>query len=297
MYRDDEQAAAHHIERVEERVAQKEARVTPALLAELPAGLSTRLAEYRATVPSESSNCTARLAALERYEEVLSEAIALAPRLEEDLNTLPTRVEPSRAGPLRGLRVIDAEPSLWKRADVQLRSIVVDIDSNVAIDHPKHHVVDAVFGYQGHPMALRLQPTASGDSLPGEVELSIVTPVRRTMPSLDVRPLTYAHSLTKLLRIHRDIEIGDDEIDNRFLIQGDVDFIARAVSQAVRKDLLVIAKFDLPQLVVADSSTLDGVVRDARITWRWDATRPAFHAALRILAHLRSLNTTVRMLT
>lgn len=296
MYRDEREAAQHRIDRLRERVARRERRLTRSLRAELPRELAERLAASTAEAARDDVAPTLRVQALEQHEIVLDEVLAMAPHLEDALNALPDTIEPSLADSLRGLSFLQQEPDLWGEASSRLPKYARELDRHARIDEPKRFVVDVLLRFDGAPMAIRMQPRVHGREYQGEVGLAIATPMRSSAPPLEVRPLAFAHNFTKLFGIHHDITIGDDEIDNRFLIQGDVDLAGRVFEPAMRSDLSCIAKFDLPCIELVHSRTLTGPTCSARIHWRWDAKRAPLEAGLRILAHIRSLNTTVKML-
>lgn len=293
MYRDEREAREHRIDRLRERIARRERRITDSLRAELPAELAKRLAATTAEAAHQGVAAALYEHALEEHERVLDEVLALAPRLEDALNALPDTIEPSLADELRGLSFLQQEPALWEEAALCLPKYAREIDPRARVDEPKRFVIDVLLRFDGAPMAIRMQPDVQGRDYQGEVGIAIATPLRSSAPKLEARPLTFAHNFTKFFGIHRDITIGDDEIDNRFLIQGNVDLAGRVFDAATRRALARIAQFDLPFIEVRHSRTLTGLTCAARIHWRWDAKLAPLQAGLGILAHVRSLDTTV----
>lgn len=292
MYRDEEEAAAHRVDALSERVRARKARLTPPLLKRLPQDLSSRMTQGVEHVDA-CTNVGDRVRALETLDGILDEVFALAPHLEDDVNALPEEIAPEMVVEARRLPLFHTTPEGWDEAVSRLPRYLTELDAGTRIDRKEACVLDARLAYRGAPVAARMQPHFQSNEYTGEVEVALGSPVRKSTPALDVRPLAFSHSFTKLLRIHRDIEIGDEQIDGRFLIQGDVAFAKAVLSDKTRADLLKIATFDVPFLDVADRNDL----RVVRLRWRWDAKVGPLKAALRILARIRALDTSVQMIS
>ncbi len=299
MYRNEHDAQEHRVAQLRERVAERRARLTERLLLELPAALREQLDKAGVAIDNAGPPGV-RLAALEHLDAVLDEIFALAPELELELNTVPHGVHPDMAAAARGRGLLHHTPALWEQAHARLPAYLADLDRSVVLAEPKPFVLDGTLRFGDVPVAVRLQPDVQGGQPTGELCLALATTVRASTPRLDVRPLTFGHTYTKWLRIHRDIEIGDDEIDHRFLIQGDAELARRFFDAATRRELLKMAAFDLPRLEICDdkrSATRSALpTRVARITWRWDTQAGPLRRAMKLLGRLRALDTTVRIL-
>jgi hypothetical protein len=297
MYRDEHEADRHRAARVRERIDARAALMTPALRNHLPRPLLARLHAALAAAAGEG----ATLAQLEDCDALLDEVLALVPELEADLNALPADIQPDAAAPLWD-RLWLAAPPLWPAVETNLAQFVHRLDPNGTSWRPREkQALDARFVVDGAtldddahraarkgprtPIALRVQADRNDV---GEVELALATPVPAGMPYVAIRPREFVDAFTRVLRVHREVAIGDDEIDGRFVIEGPEELVRRALDAGTRSALLRIARFDVPSIEVQH-----GV---ARIRWFWDATFFPLAAAARILHHLRHLEANVHVL-
>ena len=286
-YRDDAEALTLRVELLRERIAELEGPLSPLWLQELGADLRAEL-EVSRQAHIEAAEPTAHLAALEQHLALLERLHAGAPELEAGYNALPAEAELALLGeptklPWLALAPMDG-PRALERVPTLLREI--DQEAQVTVVSRRSFVLDARFHHHAVPVVLRVQPFVGGQNN-GELELVMATTVRRSTPALDLRPLAWLHSLTTMLGVHRDVFVGDDDFDNRFLVQCEADQAPRLLPPTVRSELLRIAKFDVPSLVVGEGKAV--------LRWLYDCTLPPIEAGARVLAHLRGIRRRVRL--
>ena len=300
MYRDQLDATLHRIQRIRDELAEREALLTPLLLEHVPAELRERLEQSKGESAREADDLESAQAvdrALEVHSALLDELFGIAPDIEGSINVIPDEVCPDDAAAARGLPGMPVLPTLglvsppddWDRAQRLFPRLVAEIDPKAEmLDPPKAYVIDCLVRFEGMPVAIRMQPDRIDGNYSGEIAIAVATRVRSVTPKLEVRPLAFIHAITTTLRIHKDRRFGDDAFDDRFLVLGDEGFAKRVLVRSARAALLRIADFDVPSAKISDGA--------ARITWRYDITLPPLRAAMRVLHHVRGLDTTVSLL-
>lgn len=289
-YRDGFQARRRRIEFGFEEQIERDGRVTDELQMSLPKPLRSALLAMRKKlrVPKvrDADSAGEAEVALEACRSVLDEVYRLAPELERAHNALPTDVDTNGIMPAPS-RIIYSSSLEY---EYELLDILpghverLDPSAEIVVDRQRA-IVTASFGRrQGVPFFL-----ATGlDTQRGGSVITIATGVRRSTPNLKLRPQLFGHAFSKAVGLTRDIEVGDAELDGRFLIDAEQEDARRMLTASVRRDVLRIAAFDEPVLVV-------GAGR-ASLNWRYDLTYPPLEAALRILTAMRSYDVPVALL-
>jgi hypothetical protein len=296
MYRDRHEASRHRCARLIEIIVEREELVSDALVERLPEEMRLRLEASRRAVAAARHGVGDELEvvlscehALDGHLVLLDEIHARVPQIESAINALPDDVSPDHAAKARGLVRWTPPPPDWERARRLFPKLLAEIDPEARrLDEVRPYVMDFALRWGRMPLCLRVQPDTSHRDDGGEIELAMATRLRMSTPPLEVRPLTFIHAFTTALGVHRDRRLGDDAFDDRFLVLGDEGHARRMLPPSVQAALLRIATFDLPQLVIGD-----GV---ARIWWRTDITMDPLRAAVEILAHVRTLDTSIALM-
>ena len=278
-YRDADGARVHRIEVLRETIAERRADIGALLLSALPADIAARYNAYDELAEEEP--------ALQGYLALVDEILAQAPSIERAYNALPSGVDVARCAAPRSLPFMHDPPMEWPRALKALPRLLSSVDPSAQVQTVDEHIVDAALSVKVAPIALRMQPDATKNNH-HEIEIAAATSLPRSAPELTVRPLTFIHGFTTVLRIHRDRRIGDGEFDNRFLVLGDAEVARRMLTKPLRTALLRVAAFDVPRLEIGEGL--------GRITFRWDVEPKTLLAAIDVLVLLRQIKTAVSML-
>jgi hypothetical protein len=261
-----------------ERAAEREELLTRALERELPAKLRARLQSARDQAMNEANDLEAvreREQALDLYREVIDQALARAPHIDRRINRLP-RTYPDRIPP----RHPYFYPDIYSPIVESLRSRVHREVERLAPDATFHDRVPRYFDTQLEPyaveacfvldaMPLRLHVvvwtmqspgSAPSYSIPVTAGFSLLTLVRKSVPSLSLEPEAWHRSLLKALRLKNDVIIGDTEVDRLFIIDGDRDEAQRVLREGLCAALLEMARVEVPRLAIGDGL--------ARLEWR-----------------------------
>jgi hypothetical protein len=280
IYRDPFLAARSRVRELELAVADREARVTEALLQHVPQELAARIRAAggaRGEVDHDAPLDTLSRAEAElvKLRDALDEAIALAPRLEAELTTLseeaPALPPPRRDSWAHSLFASSIRDELHAAA-ARLGQLVVARDPGARVVSLGRGAVGAQFRAIGAPFAIVAEPRTS------DILMSLSTPMRVGTPALRVRDVG-------LVRTRR--PLGDPAFDDLFEAEGD-DAARALLVKPVRNALVELAHFDVPTLVVSR-----GI---AALTWRFDPVPKAVDCAAHALARLREVEIELRLL-
>ena len=123
---------------------------------------------------------------------------------------------------------------------------------------------------------------------PADVHVFVTTSVAAGTPPLRIRPQTFLHGIGKAIGLVRDVEVGDERFDDFFLIDAEPDVAKRLLVPSVRKALLAVATFDIPDVVVRDGR--------ADLHFRFEPSERAIRNATLALAAIRSSPVRVALL-
>ena len=289
-YRDAQGAVWARLRALENDVTDRESRVTPAFWSSLPAELSRRLGALRAEASPSRESLDALLAAqqsLEAYREALDAALERLPELETAWNALPdTAPLPDPGVKLvagEGLTsgIVVAVSLLGER----LRTVTRRHDRGAVVEPLGDVAYAARFAAAGTPLALvsagvgtSWQPRRAVSA-----RVAVATSIRRGTPAVAVRPEGLADGFARAFRLRRTVALGDPEFDAFFQVEGPTDAARAVLVPAVRAALLMIAREDVPSLVVGH-----GV---ATVSWSFEPTSDSVDAALRALTAIRATTT------
>lgn len=276
------------LRRLADRLA---ARLTPELARVLPARAGelqrlAREAELRQDGPGEWQRASA---AAERYVEALEGLIAEAPELQEQLAT--------PAAEIPRLAVDLWPPASWEffwsavaqEHQEELLRLCLAVDSRSRVVPPgdparlaeRDKVFEVHLRLVEAPICVHLALVSSdaNNTHPGPTML-MVTTVGLAAPTLHLRPEMLRHSiLLKPLGIVRDVEVGQFDFDGTFLIDGSERDARQLLTRRVRKGLLEVAHYEIPELRLGHGLAL--------LKWRYEPNQPAFAGALEVLIGLR----------
>ena len=148
----------------------------------------------------------------------------------------------------------------------------------------------ARFRERDTPISMRATALWASELGVQEVQMSMQTSVRRSMPRLSLRHETFFITFSKAFGVRQEIEIGEPSFDGLFLIQGDARAAKAFLTPTTRALLLGLARFDVPTLEI------DPPARIARISWQFEPHTKAFENALKVLLAVRDLESEVHFL-
>jgi hypothetical protein len=290
LYRDAHVGIRARLAELNARVQDREAEVTDAFWETLDPALREQLASLRAGAELATSDSLEELARAEgmvaTYIDELDRLIATLPAMEAEWAETPDEVAdppPPRLGLVHGLPT-EAEASGVERA---LTSMVRERARDAVVSGESPSYV-ARFRDHGVPFALRATIYTNGNGQVAEVAMWLVTSIARALPPLVVRHESLVLSVGKALGLKHEVEVGEPSFDGLFLIEGTKEAADRFLVPAVRGQLLVLARYDVPTLDV------DPQARVASLRWRFEPAPKALDAAVRILTAVRETRSRVR---
>ncbi|MDC3953609.1 hypothetical protein [Polyangium jinanense] len=256
-YRDPLQGLRARVQDLASEVEERETMLTDALFEHLPRKLAETLRDGRARARLPA-NTEAELLAAEAtflvYRDALDRAIELAPDLEDEQRALPQEApDPQLSGSLRpfiDLFKADIVVETCDAAERGLRLAALALDKNAEVEKQTAYAYRARFHAHDAPFSILTQIAYSPNETPAEVHVFIATSVAAGTPPLRIRPQTLLHGLGKAIGLVREAEVGDERFDDLFLIEAEADVAKSLFGPAVRKALLAVAAFDIPDLDV-----------------------------------------------
>ncbi len=271
VYRDPIEAARLRIERAREQVAEREQRITDALLPRLPKRLARRLRALRERADEEPDDLEG-LGELERllarYGKALDRAIESAPKLDRRFNRLPSGF-PKRLMPRFPYIFPDSYEENTRRHRGIIHQIVRGFDSEAVFydsaagyfNRATPFVVEACFRFRDAPdntaahkqtaAPIRLHvilTTLQGTDGMGRLRIlswtirySLSTLLRPSTPRLELNWASAGRSLLKLLGIKRDVVVGIDDVDDAHHIDADPDDAKRLLTPTACEALMQLS--------------------------------------------------------
>ncbi|MBS2013150.1 MAG: hypothetical protein JST00_09700 [Deltaproteobacteria bacterium] len=291
-YRDAQVGIRARLADLEARIREREAEVTTAFWENLDDELRERMLSEREAVELVHARATfEELARAEQllaaYLDELERLIAALPAMEEEWHELPDEVAdpPARRDPWPlGLPTREE----WLTMERRFLATVRERDRNATVVKDGARTCIARFRDKDCPFALRATAYSDTSGQVDEVGMCLVTSVPRAMPRLLVRHETLVLSVGKALGLKHELEVGEPSFDGLFLIEGSPEAVTRLLVPAVRAQLLVLSRFDVPTLEI------DPPHRVASIRWRFEPQPKALDAAVRVLAAIRETTPDVR---
>jgi hypothetical protein len=296
-YRDPLRAAAERIRLQRQDMRRKRAVLTDELLGLLPKELTQRLLtveDVLVEAPVTADNLDDVEAQIEELTAVLDAIAKHIPGIEERLaappRTLPVVVNQSRLEPVEpwgahmetGPWTQTDEPkgAPWQRPASWIRHYIHALDPTAEATFDRYYVSSS--DGPGITHWLR-RARFTVDAMPVDLvawntNLTFTVPVRPNTPDLFVRSEGWLDSLAKRFFGRRDAELGDWRFDDRFLVDADDATAAKLLDDAVRKDVLIICRFDEP--VINVENDLCG------LRYVTDGDRDAFDAAIDLLTRI-----------
>jgi hypothetical protein len=248
-YRDARAGVVEHLREAELAVAERTARVTPALTRILPEELRARIAELRAA--NEVAD-DAQLEELTRVLDVraalldaLDEAIALAPSLAATLRNVPDGVPsvppqddpwgPAGTEEAMVLLLHSARASAWPLdPDAEISPSGARIVGRLTVDRvPLLWLVELGAWMNGN------QSPIGGATLTFLRSKQLVeVNVSAALGRLVVRPRGLGDAVRKLLHLDHGLHSGDRAFDDAFFVEGDEAFARPLLTDAVKTRLL-----------------------------------------------------------
>ncbi|MRG92842.1 hypothetical protein [Polyangium spumosum] len=294
-YRDPLQGLRARVQDLAREVEEREAMVTDALFSHLPSMLASKLRDLRAyalTPAKTEAELHEAEATLLAYRDALDEAIELAPDLEDAQRVLPEITpDPKLASHLRpfiDLFMADIVLETCDAAERGLRLGALALDKDAALEKESKYAFRARFRAHDAPISILAQIAYSANDTPAEVHVFLTTSVAAGTPPLRIRPQTLLHGIGKAVGLVREAEVGDERFDDLFLIEAEQDAAKRLLGPAVRKALLVVASFDIPDLVVRDGR--------ADLHFRFEPNERLIRSATLALALIRKAPVRVSLL-
>jgi hypothetical protein len=282
-YRDAFVGIRARLEELEARILDREAEVTPTFWESVPHELRERLVQLREgrelTSADSFDELTRAEGMLAAYVDELDRLIAALPSVEEEWSVLPDDVDdpPGLALPLGYGGPTPEEASAVRRG---LLAMVREHarDAEVTGDNP---VYLARFRDRGCPFALRAILHTQGNGIVSEVSMYLMTSIPRALPPLVVRHEGLFSSIGAALGLSHGVQVGDPSFDGLFAVEGTRAAADLYLGPAVRAQLLVLSRFDVPTLHVDPAS------RTASLQWRFEPAPKALEAAVRVLDAVR----------
>ena len=301
-YRDALAAGRQRVRQRRQDLQRRQAAFDKSLLARLPRPLRQRLealGDCLNDVSVDKTTLDATLANLDSLTAVLDEVALQIPEIERRLHQLPQQFlrpirqerlpEPRGAETRCGVRPWTVEEhrtdERWRTPFAWLRHYIAELDPNAGAQVEEHR-------YQTERSAARVLRYVAAFrhlSMPvlfigtdWEDGVCLTVPVREATPHLLVRPERWGDALAKRFSRRRDAQLGDDDFDGMFLIDGDDAVAARVLTQEVRRHMRTVAKFDEPTLNIEHGS--------ARVRFKSDGTKAPFDAAMAMMTHIHNIH-------
>ncbi|MDC0748729.1 hypothetical protein [Polyangium mundeleinium] len=262
-YRDPLQGLRTRVQDLAREVEEREATLTDALLDHVPPKLAEALRDgrARARLPANTeAELLAAEATLLAYRDALDHAIELAPDLEDEQRALPDEApDPQLSGALRpfiDIFIANIVLETCEAAERGLRLAALALAKDAEVEAETKYAYRARFHAHDAPFSILVQVAYSQNDTPAEVHVFIATSVAAGTPPLRIRPQTFLHGVGKALGLVREAEVGDERFDDLFLIEAEPDAAKRLLGPSVRKALLNIASFDIPDLDVRGGRAL-----------------------------------------
>lgn len=308
-YRDAQTGLGARLAELAARIREREAEVAEAFWASLDPMERERLASLRDALDVlEMDRAEVSFAELARAETLAAQyldeverIVARLPTLEEEWSELPDEV-PDPPISVQGLAgAFDLGLLVEERAGFEkaFASTVRDSDREAEIiigeRYPSVEARSATclahLRYREAPFSLRATAHATSNGLLEEVSMCLVTSVPRAMPRLLVRHESLLMAVGKTLGLKREVDLGDASFDGLFFVEGNANAARRLLGSSVRRELLKLARFDVPTLQIDPSN------RIAVLSWRFEPQPAALRAALRVLASIRETHAEVQFRT
>jgi hypothetical protein len=257
-YRDPLEGLRARIEALTAQAKAREDLLSEALVAYLPQTLAAELSNLRERVAAPART-REELSAVEivlgHYLAALERAIAMAPDIEKAQTALPTYApEPEASTWLRPLGFMPPGEGLREQMASLEKSLAFSVGA-LTHDATYQRLNDydwrVRFRVVSTPFSLLAQIAFQNFDGIGEVRVRLATSVAPATPRLVVRPETTLHTLlAKPLRLLSDVDFDDELFDGTFLVQGEPEAARRMLGPEVRRALLEVARFDVPELRV-----------------------------------------------
>jgi hypothetical protein len=294
LYRDAHVGIRARLAELEARIQDREAEVTEAFWETLEPALREQLVSLRAAAELATSDSLEELARAEgmlaAYIDELDRRIATLPAMEAEWAETPDEVAdppaPASSFAHHQLATLDEATEMVRAFTAMVRER--ERDAVVEGESPSYV---ARFRDRGAPFALRATIYTNGNGQIAEVAMWLVTSIARALPKLVVRHETLVLSVGKALGLKHEVEVGEPSFDGLFLIEGTKEAADLFLVPAVRTQLLVLARYDVPTL------DIDPQARTASLRWRFEPAPKALDAAIRILVAVRESRSRVRFRT
>jgi hypothetical protein len=261
-YRDPLEAARSKMEAALERAAERESLLTTVLQRELPKKLRERLLRARDRAMAEAHDLDAvraREQALDRYRQVIDEALSRVPRIDRRINRLPDAF-PERIRPhfryfdvdIYSGWVQDVRRRVHERVKRLASQVTFQDDVGRYFDHQEDpYLVEACFVVERTPLRLHVVIIAEAyyESVVG---FSMLTLLRKSAPAFSLKPQGWHTGVLKAIGLQEDLELGLPKIEDAFIIEGDGADVLRVLDDAMQTALLDLAMVDVPRLEVHD---------------------------------------------
>jgi hypothetical protein len=290
LYRDAHLGIRARLAELEVRIVEREAEVTEAFWETIDESQRKELDTLRDGFDLAGAESLDELARAESmlaaYLDELERLIAALPSVEADWLEVPDEVPDP---PAAKLSFRSGHPSAAEAYELRRTFTAMvrerDGDAEIIDDNP---VYLARFRERHCPFALRATAHAEVSGQISEVDMCLVTSIPRALPGLLLRQETLVLSLGITLGIKNDFEVGDPSFDGLFVIEGSRAAASLFLVPAVRTQLLLLARFDIPTLHVDPSS------RAASLCWRFEPAPKALDAAVRVLVAVREARPSVQ---
>jgi hypothetical protein len=293
LYRDAHLGIRARLRELEARIRDREAEVTDAFWDNLDADIRAHLARLKESLGKAEETSLDELAraegALSQYASELDALILRLPAVEEEWREVPDGVADPPDIRVRSW-AFRFDPDGARQAQRLFENAVRERDRDAEIVTPRRGAMLARFRDRGAPFALRGQVISDNNGNIIDVALHLVTSTSRATPALSLRHETMLHAFGKVLGVKREVDVGDDSFDGLFFIEATKPAVERLLPPQVRAQLLALARYDIPTLVV------DPRAQTASLRWRFEPSAKALDAAVRVLASIREAGGVVRFL-
>jgi hypothetical protein len=248
-YRDGRAGILEHLREAELAVAERNARVTPALLRILPDELGARLAELRAASGAADDSLeelTRVVEARAALLDALDEAIALGPSLAAELRDVPDGVPsvppqddpwgPAGTEAAMEQLLYEAQSSAWRLdPDAELTTSGARVVGRLTVDGvPLLWLVElGAWVNRNSSMALA---EATVTFLRSKHVLEVNVPP--ALSRLVVRPRTLGDALRRLLHLDHGLPPDDSAFGRALFVEGDEAFARPLLTEPVKERLL-----------------------------------------------------------
>lgn len=288
-YRDAHVGIRARLAELDARIQDREAEVTAAFWETLDPAVREQLVALRAGAELATSDSLDELARAEgmlaAYIDELDRMIATLPAMEAEWAEIPDHVDaPPAPHGVFGYRLAAHEASEVERT---FTAMVRERARDAVVEGASPSYL-ARFRDRDAPFALRATIYTNGNGQVAEVAMWLVTSIARALPRLVVRHESLVLSVGKALGLKHEVEVGEPSFDGLFLIEGTKEAAELFLVPAVRAQLLVLARYDVPTL------DIDPQARTASLHWRFEPAAKALDAAIRILVAVRESRSRVR---